>query len=115
MAHPTTARHGAKLVARRRSEAAGAISGGVPTDINGDNYLDTALKQVYYNDTFGAPGDDRADNRWGIIIVHTSTSLPIDLATAIPLRLAVHGFFIPVFREYRRQLRSVNALSRANW
>lgn len=32
---------------------------GVPTDINGDNYLDTALNEVYYNDRFnwgtGAP------------------------------------------------------------
>jgi hypothetical protein len=25
----------------------------VPTDINGDNYLDAALNEVYYNDTFG--------------------------------------------------------------
>lgn len=43
-------------------------SGGVPTDINGDNYLDTALNEVYYNDTFGDPGDDRAGNPWGINI-----------------------------------------------
>ncbi|HEX9669235.1 MAG TPA: matrixin family metalloprotease [Thermoanaerobaculia bacterium] len=39
---------------------------GNPTDINGDNYLDTALNEVYYNDTFGDPGDDRAGNPWGI-------------------------------------------------
>jgi hypothetical protein len=39
---------------------------GVPTDINNDNYLDTALNEVYYNDTFGDPGDDRAGNPWGI-------------------------------------------------
>ena len=26
---------------------------GTPTDINGDNYLDSALNEVYYNDTFG--------------------------------------------------------------
>ena len=39
---------------------------GVPTDINGDNYLDTALNEVYYNDNFGAPGGDRAGNPWGI-------------------------------------------------
>jgi hypothetical protein len=38
----------------------------VPTDINGDNYLDTALNEVYYNDTFGDPGNDRAGNPWGI-------------------------------------------------
>ncbi|MFQ5527704.1 MAG: matrixin family metalloprotease [Thermoanaerobaculia bacterium] len=41
---------------------------GNPSDINGDNYLDTALNEVYYNDTFGDPGDDRAGNPWGIDI-----------------------------------------------
>jgi hypothetical protein len=41
---------------------------GNPTDINGDNYLDTALNEVYYNDTFGDPGNDRAGNPWGINI-----------------------------------------------
>jgi len=41
---------------------------GEPTDINGDNYLDTALNEVYYNDTFGDPKDDRAGNPWGINI-----------------------------------------------
>lgn len=39
---------------------------GNPTDINGDNYLDTALNEVYYNDTFGDPAADRADRPWGI-------------------------------------------------
>jgi hypothetical protein len=39
---------------------------GVPTDINNDGYLDTALNEVYYNDTFGDPADDRAGNPWGI-------------------------------------------------
>ena len=39
---------------------------GVPTDINGDNFLDTALAEVYYNDTFGDPTNDRAGNPWGI-------------------------------------------------
>lgn len=38
-----------------------------PTDINGDNYLDTALNEVYYNDNFGAPGP-RLGNPWGINI-----------------------------------------------
>ena len=38
----------------------------VPTDINGDNYLDTALNEVYYNDTFGTPTEPRAGNPWGI-------------------------------------------------
>lgn len=41
---------------------------GNPTDINGDNHLDSALNEVYYNDTFGDPGDDRAGNPWGIDI-----------------------------------------------
>lgn len=39
---------------------------GVPTDINGDNYLDTALNEVYYNDTFGHAGEFRAGRPWGI-------------------------------------------------
>jgi hypothetical protein len=50
---------------------------GIPTDINGDGYLDTALNEVYYNDTFGDPGDDRAGNPWGI-----NVALPgIDVGT----------------------------------
>jgi hypothetical protein len=48
-----------------------------PTDINGDNYLDTALNEVYYNDNFGNPSGDRAGNPWGI-----NVSLPgIDVET----------------------------------
>jgi len=39
---------------------------GIPTDINGDQYLDTALNEVYYNDTFGDKRDDRAGDPWGI-------------------------------------------------
>lgn len=39
---------------------------GNPTDIDGNNYLDTALNEVYYNDTFGDRKDDRAGNPWGI-------------------------------------------------
>ena len=39
---------------------------GNPTDSNGDGYLDTALNEVYYNDTFGDRRDDRAGNPWGI-------------------------------------------------
>jgi hypothetical protein len=41
---------------------------GNPTDINGDNNLDTALNEVYYNDNFGNPSGDRAGNPWGINI-----------------------------------------------
>jgi hypothetical protein len=41
---------------------------GNPTDINGDNYLDSALNEVYYNDTFGQRRTDRAGNPWGINI-----------------------------------------------
>ena len=39
---------------------------GNPTDINGDNYFDTALNEVYYNNTFGDPASDRAGNPWVI-------------------------------------------------
>ena len=39
---------------------------GTLTVINGDNYLDTALNEVYYNDNFGDPKGDRADRPWGI-------------------------------------------------
>jgi hypothetical protein len=39
---------------------------GNPTDINGDNYLDSALNEVYYNDNFGNPGGTRPGNPWGI-------------------------------------------------
>jgi hypothetical protein len=43
---------------------------GNPTDINGDNYLDTALNEVYYNDAFGDPASPCSgfDNPWGIDI-----------------------------------------------
>jgi hypothetical protein len=39
---------------------------GAPTDVNGDNFLDVALNEVYYNDNFGNPGGDRPNNPWGI-------------------------------------------------
>lgn len=42
---------------------------GNPTDINGDNRLDTALNEVYYNDNFGDPGGSRPGNPWGINIL----------------------------------------------
>lgn len=42
---------------------------GTPTDINNDGYLDSALNEVYYNDTFGNIKTDRAGNPWGIDIV----------------------------------------------
>ena len=41
---------------------------GNPTDIDGNNYLDTALNEVYYNDTFGTPGEPREGFPWGINI-----------------------------------------------
>lgn len=34
------------------------------TDVNGDNYLDTALNEVYYNDIFGDPFGPRPGNPW---------------------------------------------------
>ena len=42
---------------------------GEPTDINGDNRLDTALNEVYYNNNFGNPAGDRAGNPWGIDVL----------------------------------------------
>lgn len=45
---------------------------GNPSDINGDNYLDTALNEVYYNDDFGDPtspcqaGIPNDTQPWGI-------------------------------------------------
>lgn len=39
---------------------------GTPTDINNDGYLDSALNEVYYNDTFGDRKTDRAGNPWAI-------------------------------------------------
>jgi len=39
---------------------------GLPSDINGDNYLDTALVEIYYNDYFGEVGGLREDYPWGI-------------------------------------------------
>lgn len=39
-------------------------------DINGDNYLDTALNEVYYNDAWGNPnlpaGDNRVNFPWNV-------------------------------------------------
>lgn len=42
------------------------LSNGMPSDINGDNYIDTALNEVYYNDTFGTTGEPRENYPWGI-------------------------------------------------
>lgn len=42
------------------------VDSGGPTDINGDNRLDTALNEVYYNNRFGQPATPRAGNPWGI-------------------------------------------------
>src|SRR4029077_1900013 len=57
-----------------------------PSDINGDNYLDTALAEVYYNDNFGDPNGDRAGTRWGIDV-----ALPgIDVET-VPLHENGHA------------------------
>ena len=65
---------------------------GNPTDINGDRYLDTALSEIYYNDTFGTPGSDRAGNPWGI-----NVPLPgIDVET-VALHENGHGLGIGHF------------------
>jgi len=39
---------------------------GNPTDVNGDNFLDVSLNEVYYNDHFGTPGGIRSGNPWVI-------------------------------------------------
>ena len=39
---------------------------GNPTDINGDNFFDTAFAEVYYNDNFGNPTGSRPGFPWGI-------------------------------------------------
>jgi hypothetical protein len=39
---------------------------GNPVDANNDGYLDTALNEVYYNNTFGQAGTDRVGNPWVI-------------------------------------------------
>jgi len=39
---------------------------GQPTDIDDDGYLDTAITEIYYNDTFGDRGDERAELPWGV-------------------------------------------------
>lgn len=39
-------------------------SNGNLTDVNGDNYLDTVLNEVYYNDIFGEAGGPLAGSPW---------------------------------------------------
>lgn len=41
---------------------------GQPTDINGDNFLDIALNEVYFNDNHGNPGGTDPASPWGIDI-----------------------------------------------
>ena len=51
---------------------------GFPTDINNDQYLDTAFKEIYYNDNFGDPAGSQPGFPWGIDV-----NLPgIDVETA---------------------------------
>ncbi len=50
----------------------------IPSDINGDNYLDTALNEVYFNDTFGKKGTDRADLPWGINILLRADGIDVE-------------------------------------
>ncbi|MGH7712961.1 MAG: matrixin family metalloprotease [Gemmatimonadaceae bacterium] len=62
-------------------------SNGVPTDVNGDGYPDTALAEVYYNDNFGNPAGDRPGFPWVI-----NLPLPgIDVQT-VALHESGHGF-----------------------
>ena len=58
----------------------------LPTDINGDGYLDTALVEIYYNDNFGDPGGTRPTYPWGI-----NVALPGIDVESIALHEAGHG------------------------
>ncbi|MCH8929163.1 MAG: matrixin family metalloprotease [Candidatus Marinimicrobia bacterium] len=51
---------------------------GFPTDIDGDGYLDKALNEVYYNDTFGTAGEKRAGNPWEINAASPSTGIDVE-------------------------------------
>lgn len=44
------------------------VSGGVPTDINNDQYLDTALNELWYNNAWGNPAltDGRENFPWNV-------------------------------------------------
>jgi len=67
--------------------------GGPPTDINNDQYLDTALVEIYYNDNFGDPAGTRPDNPWDI-----DEELPaIDVET-VALHENGHGLGLGHFR-----------------
>lgn len=69
------------------------VGGNGPTDINNDQYLDTALVEIYYNDNFGRRGGTRRDNPWGI-----DAPLPgIDVET-VALHESGHGLSLGHFR-----------------
>ena len=61
------------------------IDGGIPTDINNDQYMDTALIEIYYNDYF----------TWGINNVPTPS---YDVET-VALHESGHGFRLGHFRN----------------
>jgi len=63
-----------------------------PTDINNDQYIDTALVEIYYNDNFGGPLGIRLGNPWAI-----DAALPaIDVET-VALHESGHGLGVGHF------------------
>jgi hypothetical protein len=66
---------------------------GNPLDLNGDNYFDVALSEMYLNDTFGDPNaPDRAGFPWGI-----NVDLPGIDVQSIALHENGHAFQIGHF------------------
>jgi hypothetical protein len=67
---------------------------GNPVDLNGDNYIDVALSEMYLNDTFGDPNapDNRKNFPWGI-----NVDLPGIDVQSIALHENGHAFQIGHF------------------
>lgn len=51
---------------------------GPPSDINGDNYIDTAFVEIYYNNNFGDPSGTRPERKWTLDIVSDNTLLDVE-------------------------------------
>jgi hypothetical protein len=53
-----------------------------PTDINGDNYLDAALNEIYFNDQYGDPAGSRPDRAWAIDVPTGSPDFDVETVSA---------------------------------